>query len=118
MDSPDNAPTLLVVDDDPQILPLIERHARQLGFRVVLSSGGKQALDSFDELKPDVALVDRQMPDLGGLDVLRAIRAQDPDCQIILMTGDATLESAIEAVKAGALDYLTKPFDFARLRDL
>ncbi len=118
MDSADDAPTLLVVDDDPQILPLVERHARQLGFRVVFRSGGKQALESFDELKPDVALVDRQMPDLGGIDVLRAIRAQDPDCQIILMTGDATLESAIEAVKAGALDYLTKPFDIARLRDL
>ena len=70
------------------------------------------------EVKPDAALVDLQMPGIGGIDVLRALRAADPDCQVILMTGNATLDTAIEAVKAGALDYLTKPFDFERLRGL
>jgi DNA-binding NtrC family response regulator len=64
------------------------------------------------------ALVDLQMPGIGGMDVLRALRAADPNCQVILMTGNATLDTAIEAVKAGALDYLTKPFDFDRLRGL
>src|SRR6185295_4838187 len=55
--------------------------------------------------KPDAALVDLQMPEIGGIDVLRAIRAADPDCQVILMTGNATVETAIEAVKAGPLDF-------------
>ena len=63
-------------------------------------------------------LVDLQMPEVSGIDVLRAIRAAEPECQVILMTGNPTVETAIEAVKAGALDYLTKPLDFERLREL
>lgn len=58
------------------------------------------------------------MPGLSGIDVLRAIRTVDPDCQVILMTGNATVDTAIEAVKSGALDYLSKPLDFERLREL
>src|SRR6266536_1644244 len=63
-------------------------------------------------------MIDLQMPGVGGIEVLRAIRAADPRCQAILMTGNASLDTAIEAVKAGALDYLTKPFDVARLQGL
>jgi DNA-binding NtrC family response regulator len=58
------------------------------------------------------------MPELSGIDVLKAVRAAEPECQVILMTGNATVETAIQAVKAGALDYLTKPLDFDRLRAL
>ena len=65
-----------------------------------------------------MVLVDLQMPELSGIDVLKAVRAADPECQVILMTGNATVETAIEAVKAGALDYLAKPLDFDRLRKL
>jgi DNA-binding NtrC family response regulator len=108
-------PILLVVDDDESIMPIVERFARRLGFDVEYRDNGREALRALPQLKPDVALVDLQMPELGGIDVLRAVRAADPECQVILMTGNATLDSAIEAVKAGALDYLTKPFDFDRL---
>jgi len=111
-------PTLLVVDDDPQILPIVERHARQIGYVVEYRSGGAAALSSFADIKPDVAIVDLQMPDIGGLDVLRAIRGTAPECHVILMTGNPTVETAIEAVKRGALDYISKPFDTARLRGL
>ena len=113
-----HAPKLLVVDDDPQILPIVERHAKQLGYRIEFRRGGAEALASFAAIKPDVAIVDLQMPDIGGLDVLRAIRDAEPECQVILMTGNPTVETAIEAVKRGALDYLSKPFDSARLRGL
>ena len=58
------------------------------------------------------------MPEVGGLELLKAIRESDPGCQVILMTAEATVESAIEAVKLGALDYLSKPLDFDRLREL
>jgi DNA-binding NtrC family response regulator len=109
---------LLVVDDEPSVLGLVERIGHGLGFDVVFRSGGHEALASLHDIQPDVALIDLQMPDVGGLDVLRAIRAADPHCQAILMTGNATLDTAIEAVKAGALDYLTKPFDLQRLRRL
>ena len=63
-------------------------------------------------------LVDLRMPDVGGLDVLRAIRDIDPRCQVILMTGYASVDTAVEAIKLGAIDYLSKPLDFARLEQL
>ena len=65
-----------------------------------------------------MAVVDLRMPEIGGIEVLRAIRTADPDCQVVLMSGDATIDSAVEAVKLGAIDYLTKPFDIGRLKGL
>ncbi len=112
------ASRLLVVDDDPAIPVLIERFARKLGFDVTYRDNGRDALVALPDVRPDVALVDLQMPELNGIDVLKAVRAADPECQVILMTGNATVETAIEAVKAGALDYLAKPIDFDRLRQL
>jgi DNA-binding NtrC family response regulator len=98
-----------------QILSIVERFARQAGFEVVTSANAVTALSHLSKLDPDVVLVDLQMPDIGGLDVLKAIRAADPECQVILMTGRPTIDTAIEAVKLGALDYLQKPLDFDRL---
>jgi two-component system, NtrC family, response regulator HydG len=112
------APTLLVVDDEPSIFNVIERFASACGFTTVYSPGGLEALDYIAEHRVDVAAVDLQMPQLGGLDVLRAIRAADADCQVILMSGAGTIDSAIEAVRLGAIDFLTKPIDFARFRRL
>ena len=66
----------------------------------------------------DLAMVDLRMPDVGGLDVLRAIRDIDPHCQAVLMTGYASVDTAVEAIKLGAIDYLSKPLDFARLEQL
>jgi len=109
---------LLVVDDETSVVGVVERIAEQVGFEVMYRGSGQDALACLAEVQPDVALIDLQMPGIGGLDVLRAIRAADPDCQAILMTGNATLDTAIEAVKAGALDYLTKPFDIKRLKGL
>jgi DNA-binding NtrC family response regulator len=111
-------PKLLIIDDEVPILKLVERFADGLGFSVVQYHNGREAIASLHNLKPDVALVDLRMPEVGGLDVLREIRAVEPDCQVILMTGYASVDTAIEAVKLGALDYLSKPFDFDRLREL
>jgi DNA-binding NtrC family response regulator len=115
---PDKLLRLLVVDDDAGVAGVVERFAGQLGFDVQYRSSGDAALESLAAIQPDVAIIDLQMPGVGGIDVLKAIRAEDPRCQTILMTGNATLDTAIEAVKAGALDYLTKPFDSARLQGL
>ena len=68
--------------------------------------------------KADAALVDLHMPDVNGLDVLRMVRDADPHCQVILMTGYASIDSAVEAVKLGAMDYLSKPIEFPRLERL
>lgn len=111
-------PVLLVIDDEPGVLALIERFAAPAGFTVVTSADAVDAIARIAEVAPDVALVDLRMPEIGGLDVLRAIRAGQPQCQVILMTGHAEVDSAIEAVKLGALDYLSKPLDLERLRQL
>jgi two-component system, NtrC family, response regulator HydG len=108
-------PVLIVVDDEPGILEVVERLARRTGFEVLACAGGMQALAELSTRHADLALVDLRMPDLGGLDVIRAIRDMDPRCQSVLMTGFATVESAVEAIKLGASDYLSKPLDPSRL---
>ena len=108
-------PLLLLVDDDERILDVVARFARRAGFDVVPCAGGKDALDQLRRQPADLAMVDLRMPDVNGLDVLRAIRETVPGCGVILMTGYAGIESAVEAIKLGAIDYLTKPFDFERL---
>ncbi len=114
----DSPSRLLVVDDDPGIQSVVERFAGQLGFEVIFRSNGRDALACLADVKPDAVLVDLQMPELSGIDVLKAVRTADPECQVILMTGNATVDTALEAVKAGALDYLSKPFDAGRLREV
>jgi DNA-binding NtrC family response regulator len=111
-------PVLLVVDDEQSILEVVERLARRSGFEVVPCGGGMQALAELSTRHADLALVDLRMPDLGGLDVIRAIRDMDPRCQTVLMTGFATVDSAVEAIKLGASDYLSKPLELSRLERL
>jgi len=111
-------PTLLVVDDEPSILHIVGHLAAGAGFDFIPCPGGRQAIDRLQQGHIDMAVVDLRMPEIGGLEVLRAIRAADPDCQVVLMSGDATIDSAVEAVKLGAIDYLTKPFDIGRLKGL
>jgi two-component system, NtrC family, response regulator HydG len=112
------APTLLVIDDDPHVLAVVDRFASELGFTVVQETNGQAALRSLPVTKPDGAIIDVSPADIDGLTILREIKAADPQSQVILMTNAATVDSAIEAIKAGALDYITKPFDTDRLREL
>jgi len=111
-------PVLLLVDDEPDVIAVVERFARARGFDVVSRLCGVRLLDELPRLNPDVALVDQSMPGIDGLDVLRAIRGIHPTCEVILITGHASVDAAIDAVKLGALDYLGKPFDFDRLGSL
>jgi DNA-binding NtrC family response regulator len=111
-------PTFLVVDDERVILDVMREIAEKVGYRVVTCSGGREALAHLQNHHADIAAIDLRMPDVGGMDVLRAIRERDPDCQVLLMTGQATIETAVEAVKLGAVDYFTKPLDFRRLKQL
>jgi DNA-binding NtrC family response regulator len=111
-------PTLLVVDDETSIHEVVRRFAHRSGFDVVACASGRETFEYLERRTADVALVDLQMPEIGGLDVLDGIRQRDPQCQTILMTGNSTVESAIRAIRLGALDYLTKPLDFERLARL
>jgi DNA-binding NtrC family response regulator len=111
-------PLLVVVDDEQGILDVVGRFARRAGFDVVACSGGQEAVAQMQARRADLVMVDLRMPDVGGLDVLRALREIDPQCQTVLMTGYATVDTAVEAIKLGARDYLSKPLDFARLDQL
>src|SRR5262245_28298852 len=111
-------PVLVVVDDEQGILDVVGRFARRVGFEVVTCSSGREAIAQMQTLRADLVMVDLRMPEVGGLDVLRAIRETDPYCQTVLMTGFASVDSAVEAIKLGAMDYLSKPLDFGRLEHL
>jgi len=116
--APTARPTLLVVDDEPAILRIVERLAAKIGFDVVCSACGGDAMRELAKRPADLAMVDLHMPDANGLDLLRQIRAAVPACEVILMTGFAAVDSAVEAIKLGAREYLTKPFDLDRLRSV
>ncbi|MGE0702372.1 MAG: sigma-54-dependent transcriptional regulator [Vicinamibacterales bacterium] len=111
-------PTILVIDDEPGMLALIERFASNLRFNVVCHTGGKGALGLVSEVRPNLVLLDLRMPEIDGVAMLKAIREIDPLCAVVLMTAHADVDSAVEAVRMGALDYLTKPLDLERLRSI
>lgn len=111
-------PRLLVVDDDRAILTLIGTVALAEGFDVMTTVDGREALAHLRDRPADLVLVDLRMPGVSGLETLREIRATHARCHVVLMTGYASIDGAVEAVKAGAMDYLTKPFDLTRLRTL
>src|SRR6184192_1999923 len=111
-------PLLLVVDDEVPVLGVVERVADKEGFEVITCANAADALRALMRRPADLALVDLRMPDTNGLDLLRQIKAAVPGCEVILMTAYAAVDSAVEAIKLGAREYLTKPFDFERLREV
>jgi two-component system response regulator HydG len=111
-------PLLVIVDDEQGILDVVSRFAERAGFDVVVCSHGRDAIGLIQSRRPDLVMVDLRMPEVGGLDILRAIRDVDAHCQAVLMTGFASVDTAVEAVKLGAMDYLSKPLDFGRLDQL
>jgi DNA-binding NtrC family response regulator len=111
-------PRLLVVDDDRAILTLVGTIALAEGFDVATTVDGGDTLTQLRQRPADLVLLDQRMPGCTGLDVLRTIRSVSPACRVVLMSGFATIDGAVEAVRLGAMDYLTKPFDLQRLRQL
>lgn len=104
------SPTVLVVDDETGILQTLEILLRAEGFTPHVVQGGKAALERIPELSPDIVLSDVRMPQVTGVEVLAAARAHDPDVPVILMTAQATLQTAMQAVNEGAFYYIQKPF--------
>src|SRR6478672_11144525 len=103
-------PSVLVIDDEAGILETMQILLRSEGFTPHIALGGKRGLEQIAELKPEIVLSDVRMPDVNGLDVLSAARSQDPDAAVILMTAQASLQTAIQAVNNGAFYYIQKPF--------
>jgi DNA-binding NtrC family response regulator len=110
MEQGNGKPTVLIVDDETAILDTLRILLRNEGFEPHAAQGGRKALELLDALHPDIVLTDIRMPAVGGVEVLAAARELDPDMPVILMTAQATLQSAMQAVNAGAFYYIQKPF--------
>ncbi len=111
-------PILLIADDDPRIRQLTSRIGTDAGFETRVCAGGAEAIEVVGRVAVDLAIVDLRMPDVSGIDVLRAIRERLASCEVVLMSGHASIDTAVEAVKLGARDYLVKPLDLQRLDEL
>lgn len=108
--------TVLVVDDEPNIRLGAERILRGTGFEVVTAESGEKGLEVLQEQTCNILLLDLMMPGMGGMEVLKRVALSHPEIVVIVITGYATLETAVEAMKWGAYDFIPKPFQPDQLR--
>ena len=107
---------LLIVEDDAAQRTGLQKLLTSWGYSVEVARDGKEALEMVSKSRPSIVLSDMVMPNMGGLDLLRALRQDDIDVTMVLLTAQGSVETAVEAIKQGAYDYLTKPVDPQRLR--
>ncbi len=104
-----DAPTVLVVDDEPSNLTSIEKIFQKDGMRVMTAQSAREALDQLRQHRVDVVLTDLMMPAVSGLELLRAIKQISPDVEVVMMTAYGTVETAVQAMREGAYDFVEKP---------
>src|SRR5689334_632464 len=109
-------PRILVADDDDASRAFLARGLRSSGYEVVVAANGREAVELIQESPVDAIVTDISMPEMSGIELLRSIRGRDPDVPVVLVTGSPDVESAMQAVKLGALLYLTKPVDLDELK--
>ncbi|MBI4562899.1 MAG: sigma-54-dependent Fis family transcriptional regulator, partial [Candidatus Rokubacteria bacterium] len=109
------SPRILVVDDDAEMLALLQRHLAGEGWAVTAAAGGAEACRALEREDFQVLLADLVMDKVDGLAVLREAQRLQPGARVLLMTAFGSLETAIEAMRQGAYDYLTKPFKLAEV---
>src|SRR5512132_706322 len=106
---------VLVVDDEANLRKVLAAMLRRDGYDVTVAPDGEVGLAEINKNGADVVVTDLVMPKLGGMELLKAVNAGHPDVPVIIITAHGTVDSAVEAIKAGAFDYITKPFDQAEL---
>jgi DNA-binding NtrC family response regulator len=113
---PQGALTVLVVDDEEAARNLCRDVARSVGLAVHAASTTEKALECLEQFPIDIVITDLRVPDLGGLELLKRVRAGYPQAVVLVLTQYGTIESAVEATRLGAADYITKPFHITELR--
>ncbi len=108
--------TVLIIDDEAAILNLMSKSCMQQGHDVTAVQTGRDGMKALDSLKPDLMIVDLLIGDMNGLDIIRYSEEAHPNTQVIMVTGNGSVETAVEAMRLGAFDYLTKPFELADLQ--
>ncbi len=107
---------ILIIDDEAGILNLMTKLCRQQGHDATPFLSGQEGLKALDRLAPDLMIVDLKMPDMNGLEIIEYSQKHHPDTKVIMVTGYGTIETAVEAMRLGAFDYLQKPFELADLQ--
>ncbi len=106
---------ILLVDDESRLRDSLASLLANQGYEIQTAEAGKEALFLIKKNKFDIALFDLMLPDMSGIQLIEQVKKKNPDTFVIMMTGNASVESAVEALRKGAYDYLRKPFDFAEL---
>jgi two-component system nitrogen regulation response regulator GlnG len=109
---------ILLIDDDAEIRYSLDRVLSQDGHEVIAADSGEDGIQKAKELKPSLIFLDNRMGGISGIETLQHLRSSAPDSMVILMTAYGTTQTAIEAMKHGAFDYVLKPFDLLKLKDL
>jgi DNA-binding NtrC family response regulator len=108
---------VLLVDDEVDFLDTLSERMRTRGMEVSTSSSGSEALKKVEQESYDVIILDLMMPGVDGLEALKILKEKKPELQVILLTGHASVEKGIEAMKLGAMDFLEKPADLSQLTE-
>src|SRR5581483_9977428 len=109
-------PKILAIDDDPAFLGLIASALANDQVEILTTTDPRAGLEIFRRARPRIVLVDLVMPEMSGMDVLRTIVTEDPAAEVVLITGNYSTDSAVEAIQNGACDYLSKPLNVEKLR--
>lgn len=109
---------ILVVDDERFIVEAVSQHLEDMGYDIISSTDSATALETIKKENFDLVLTDLRMPDVSGMDIARAVRAKNTDTMVIILTGYATLDSAIESVSLNVYAYLNKPFELRELGEI
>jgi DNA-binding NtrC family response regulator len=107
--------SVLLVDDEAEFLEYLKSRLESRGLTVFSAASGLDALQTMGRHRIDVVVLDVRMPGIGGLEVLRKTKQKHPLAEVIMLSGHATVESAIDGLKLGAFDYVTKPCDISDL---
>jgi len=108
---------VLLIDDEAEFLENLSERMQVRGMEVSTAQTSDNAVSAVEEGEYDAIVLDLQMPGMNGIEMLKVIKARKPDMQVILLTGQATLEAGIEAMKLGAMDFMEKPADIDALTE-
>ena len=111
------ATKVMLVDDEKDFIEILSQRLETRGLKVIAVTSGEEALAMTDDQNFDVAVVDFAMPGINGIETLKQIKEKRPDIEVIMLTGQGTIQSGIEAMKHGAIDYLEKPVDLTILME-
>jgi len=109
---------ILVVDDEPNVLDVIQSFLENEGYEVLVAESGAMMMGELEETEPNIILLDIRMPDIDGLQCLRIIKDRYPGIEVVMMSGFATAQMAKKSLEIGAFDYIRKPISFNHLKEV